>query len=788
MSAARSAPQRARLVPLAALLALAAADDLSVMRSRIVAQAVVQPQFIAAYDAEVAACVELLAANFSFRDIDYTFQEAAIWPAYNHSKRVEWMASALITPGSRFFNDSALRATALSALDYWLLYGPQSKQNNWWWWTIGIPITLGKTVTILDGLLLPNQTAAASAQLANAKTAGMTAANLVWTCEGTIYRGLLLDNETYVAETLQLAFATIAYAPGLLEGIKSDASFFEHGNQLYSGGYGESYAFGVAMLLSWTDGLPIGLPAADPRHAIFSHFVLDGSQRMITYGAPPAGSGWGVPLWDVSVIGRDISRPYNSNWGMQSGLQVVGSGVVPQGYGLEPAIMIGVGGPRAAEFVAFAHLLNGTASAAEGAAALLGNRVFAVADYVRHASASGGFAAGPAPGVGWAASVRMASVRTSRCESGNGENLQGQHLSDGAIFLYVTGYDYVDSFPAWDWQRVPGTSALPFSTPSMAPGGQGTTRFVGGASDGAAGSAVLDVATTGDGEGLRMRRSVFFFDDVYVVLGANASAPPQHAALPLFSTIAQRRLSATGVFTSDSGGAPIGGEYNFTLPRTTQWVWEGGVGVFFPQGAGARAPLRVSNVLVRNASWSRIGAMTDNVTVALFTLTLEQPAPIAGAAFAYAVAPNIALADFEALVATLARPAPAGLSVVRNDGGAQAVLHGPAGLMQAAVFELDSAGGVAGLDGGAAGWRASVDAPGAYLLRVDAARAQLSVTAASPAQVGAGAWAARLVVDRALVPGAGGANATCAAAGAVALLSPPGDGTSQTATCALASL
>jgi chondroitin AC lyase len=250
--------------------AAAAADDLAVMRSRVVAQAIVQPQFIAVYDAEVSACVALLAPNGSFVDIDYSYQEAAIWPAYNHTKRVEWMATALATPGSRFFDSASLRATALRALDYWLVYGPNSKQANWWWWTIGVPISLGKTVALLDGLLAPNQTLAASAQLANSKTAGQTAANLVWTAEGTVYRGLLVRNETLVAEALALAFGTIAYAPGLAEGIKADASFFEHGNQLYSGGYGESYAFGIAMLLSWTDGLPLGLPPDDPRRPRFA--------------------------------------------------------------------------------------------------------------------------------------------------------------------------------------------------------------------------------------------------------------------------------------------------------------------------------------------------------------------------------------------------------------------------------------------------------------------------------------------------------------------------------------
>jgi hypothetical protein len=327
----------------------------------------------------------------------------------------------------------------------------------------------------------------------------------------------------------------------------------------------------------------------------------------------------------------------------------------------------------------------------------------------------------------------------------------------------------------------------------MAPGGQGTTAFVGGASDGAVGSAVLDVSTRGDGEGLQMRRSAFFFEDVYVVLGANATAPPQHAGLPLWTSIAQRRLSATGVFTSDSSGQPLAAGINETLPASTWWIWEGGVGVFFlPAACGAapRAPLRVSSVLVANASWARIGAESDNVSVALFTLTLEQAPPVDGgsaSAFSYVVAPNLPLEDFVALATTLAAPAPAGLTVVRNDGGAQAVLHGPAGVMQAAVFAHDAGGGggSASLDGGAPGWRAAVDAPGAFVLRADAAH--LSFTAASPTQ--GGAWAVRLSLDRAVAPGSGGgaANSTCGGAPwAVALLSPAANGSSTTAVCSLA--
>jgi hypothetical protein len=316
----------------------------------------------------------------------------------------------------------------------------------------------------------------------------------------------------------------------------------------------------------------------------------------------------------------------------------------------------------------------------------------------------------------------------------------------------------------------------------------GTTTFVGGASDGVRGSAVLDVATAG--EGLLMRRSVFFFQDVYTVLGGNITSSAQaHAGAPVWHTVAQRRLSGSGVFTSTSGGAPLPGGFNASLPAGTAWVWEGGVGVLLLpppppplHGAPRAPPVLLLSTAVREGDWKNIGAESGPVALALFVLTLEFGAPVAGADFAYAVFPNLSLAAFEAAAGRALSGGGGGLTVVRNDAGAQAVLHGAEGALQASVFALDEGGqgGIASLDAGVAGWHAAVDAPGAFIVR--AAQGVLAFTAASPTQ--GGAWAARLRIDRAVPPAA---NATCGAAPwAVVFAEPPGDGSSQTAACAMA--
>jgi hypothetical protein len=194
----------------------------------------------------------------------------------------------------------------------------------------------------------------------------------------------------------------------------------------------------------------------------------------------------------------------------------------------------------------------------------------------------------------------------------------------------------------------------------------------------------------------------------------------------------------------------------------------------------------VSNLVV-TGDWATIGAESGNITTGLFTLTLEQPAPVVNASFAYIVVPNIALADF--LVAAAALVAPGGLVTVRNDAGAQAVLHGPAQIMQAAVYELDAGAAPpsAALNAGVPGWNAAVSATGAFIVSLGAFSGSLAFTAASPSQ--GGAWSAALIIDR-NVEFSGGGCVECghivpSSPWVVTMPSPPGNGTSLTGTCAL---
>ena len=60
--------------------------------------------------------------------------------------------------------------------------------------------------------------------------------------------------------------------------------------------------------------------------------------------------------------------------------------------------------------------------------------------------------------------LRMYSRRTFNSECDNYENQRGWHLAEGASYTYRDGHEYWNGtgtgiFPAWDWERVPGTLA-----------------------------------------------------------------------------------------------------------------------------------------------------------------------------------------------------------------------------------------------------------------------------------------------------------------------------------------
>ena len=787
------------LAPLCLQRAAAQQTDLDVIASRAAASLLPPPASIAAFDAALARNLSFVTPNFTFSDINYTYCVNANWPAMLHPERARSFMAAYASPQSTYFRSAGLLATVHVLLGWWLPWNAAHRSTNWWMNQVGVPGYLAGTGLLLQaqGALLPSEAAgiAASTRGADTYRGGCEPTNCVWLA-GNVFLGALLErNATTVARTVGDMYRTInvsnPFAPADPSGIKADGSFMMHGSLLYSGGYGMCYALAIINLLSWTRGTAFALPAGDARWDSFSHTLLDGSFRMMHFGAglPP----YGPAAWDVSALGRNYARPYGRDPASAAGQAVTWA----------PEAVRGVGGPRGAEFEAFAALLNGT-GAAEGVdpSFLAFSFHFYEADYTAHVAPLPRQPPGGGPQVAhWSSSAFAASKRTRRSEITNAEGVASWHVAENAIWTMLNGTEFLDAPPAMSMAKLPGTTVLSWRQYTAADvGGNGATAFVGGASlGGGAASVAVNEFVAPNGAGLAYRKATLFTSNAVVALTANATAADPAAAV--WTTVEQRRAGGGagvspgsaapppaplgGVFTSAAGAAaPLPAAFNGSLPSDTWWVWEGGFGYLLldrapgqvTSGGGGGAPLPTlhASQLVQNGSWAALGVWPDFVACNIFTLWLEHPPPVAGAAAAYAVAPGVALGEWAGgLAAALA----ANITVVENSGALQAVAHGGDGVLAAAAY---AEGGAAARGGG---WDAHFSAPGAYVLaQRRRAGGGLALAAAQPAQV---PWSATVAVAGRAPSRPAAPNCSAAPGGGLAfrLEAPPANGSSVVLEC-----
>ncbi len=258
--------------------------------------------------------------------------------------------------------------------------------------------------------------------------------------------------------------------------------------------------------------------------------------------------------------------------------------------------------------------------------------------------------------------VRMFSDRLLNTELVNTEGKKSVHLADGANFLYITGNEYFDIFPTWDWTKVPGTTAEQ-ETLDIGDGKnigvKGKTSFVGGVSDGTYGVAAMDL-TRGK---LAARKAWFFLDDGYVCLGAGITDDSDHPV-------------ATSVNQSLKSG---------DVTEGPTWVHHANIGYVFPDRGNVRL-----NVASQSGTWNEIGVDgSEAVTKEVFNLWIDHGVRPRDATYSYQVYPCVTSSQ------TADRAANSRISTISNTPKQQAVYHEGLHMLAAAFWQagkLDFAG------------------------------------------------------------------------------------------------
>lgn len=544
----------------------------------------------AAINTGITTLMNNMSANGSFSDITYSGDNAYT----THLSRLRQMTLAYTFKGATYFNSVALYNKIVLALQYW--NNANFTAANWYANQIGYPQLLGQALILMRGsssttqLPTADETTAINYLSTRLDPSSNTGANRVDEALHWIYRGALIQSAVAINNALDNIKSTMVQVAYGLEGINPDNAFLQHNQQLMTQGYGSEFLNSV---------YDAGLSLKGTSY-VFAQSELDVVFKFAHesfYGATRG------KYKDFSLDGRGISR-------INSG--ATSANIASKGKAVDIAhaedftndsLRITEAQPPSYNLTTPYHIHYWTG------------------DYTLHKRATYTF------------SVRANSNRTIKTESINGENLLGKWLSDGGTCIRVSGGEYYNIFPVWDWNKIPGITMRQFATPQTNSNGvnsYGSTSFVGGVSDSSYGASTYQ-QNNGSVTG---RKSWFFFDDEVVCLGAGITCTQSENVA---TTLNQTLLNGSVV-------TKVGG-ITTTLPAATQqvynnnlnWVLHNNVGYFFPLGGN----VTVSNQ-TQSGSWSTIGTGSATaISADVFKLWLNHGASPTNASYAYIVAPGL---------------------------------------------------------------------------------------------------------------------------------------------------
>ncbi|GAB2615426.1 polysaccharide lyase 8 family protein [Kribbella endophytica] len=629
------------------------------------------PDFKAALgriDAAVAFSLSKLDRSAG-RKLVFTDQPLTADPSVaNTYVRLEQLATAWSTPGSAYYQASALLADVLAALESMntLIYKAGTVEfGNWWSWEIGATRPLASTMVLLYDEIPAEARARYCAAIDHfvpdpyymfppARRALSTGANRVDLCQAIIVRALVTDDEAKLVHARDGLSDTWQYVT-TGDGFYRDGSFVQHTWVAYTGTYGHVLLSGIGKLLALLAGSPWAV--TDPKRQILFDSVAKAYLPVVH----------DLRMTDF-VRGRAVSRSNASDHddgytaaeailrlagGVDAALaarwrSAVAGWVQRDTYG---NMLTGATIPR----VALVKSLAGVTAAPEPD----GHTLFASMDRSIHRRG------------GWAYAISMASRRIAYYEAGNGENDQGYHTGSGMTYLYDRDNgQYADGFwPTVDRYRLPGITVDKLPLPPKAGGEWGAARpasatWVGGSTLG--GYAAVGQDLEGPSSPLRARKSWFCFDEYVVALGAGITGASGHA---VETVVENRNLHAGGVNKLVVDGAltvpALGDTASIARPR---WAHLDGVaGYVFLPSSGASSLRAVREA--RTGSWRDInaGCSADPITRRYVTLWLDHGVDPTNASYSYLLAPGATAARTQQLARSST------LRVLANTADVQAV-------------------------------------------------------------------------------------------------------------------
>lgn len=543
--------------------------------------------------ADAYTLMSAMDADGAWADIDYADTSRSLWQLERHLDRLVDMSLAFRRAGA---SDTAMLAAIDRGLRNWFDNGYTN--TNWWYGKIGVPRRMLAIAWLVDDKLSPclhdridGSLDAIDSDDYPARPGGDRiqvlsnhAKVLLWRRD---FKGVdkiydKIESEARIAPYEDMMFDA-AGGPAVRNdwrpsgrGVQSDMTFHHRGDRVNST---LTYGLELPEYFAYWASLLRGSERPFSRESVnfIIDYYLDGVTRHLVAGR----------YVEPSILNRELARPGAGEFSSHIAKRLL---AIADGY-------------RADELQQSVDAIEGKAVPASSYAAY-----FPQSDYFAFSRP------------GFHTAVRFYSERNANQEAPhNSEGIRNHFRGDGANMLSVTGREYADIVPVFDFRMIPGatTPLIPYN-PLSAWGDvvvlNSPVRFAGAVTDSVYGAVTFDfISGRSD---LRARKAWFFFDDEYLCLGSGISSCGADTVV----TTVEQCLSPSD-FTSDG-----------------RWYFHAGNAYHVIDGVAEAARGH------RRGTWANcvrdVAYAGDAVEADVFSLAINHGVGPEGGSYAYAVVPG----------------------------------------------------------------------------------------------------------------------------------------------------
>jgi len=574
------------------------------------------------YVSKASEYLGMIQDDGSFADVDYTSTTGAAngkaWDPYLALDRLQALAIAYHKEGNELYGKAEVVEKLNTAIKHWGTANPRS--TNWWENQIGVQLRFSRIALFMKDIMNEEAMNIMLTKLKEKTPVKYgTGQNNLWFDQNYVYHAIITEDAVQLKDmvTNYLDYCLLTQLDDTTaEAVQVDNSFYMHGRQFYSNGYGLSIfrdmSFWIYMLRETQFSL--------------SQEVMD---RMAGYMLN--GTSWTI-RGDIIELYLGY-RPYNYD---------VGYNNYAYAY-IDPLKrMVASDKEHAAQYqTVLDNIMNPSVSNGKN-----GHYYMWRSGYDSHMRD------------GYGVNIKMDSRNLIGGEwrgSWTGED-KGQLIywtSSAASTITIDGDEYTNVYAAYDWAHCPGTTTPNRIVQDYSNYGRftnGTDHTI-GATDGTYGSTAYLM----NKKGTQAAKGYFFFDDEFVALGAGIKSTETTA---IHTTLNQSEADGVKVDGEAVDLGTDGKDFN------ARYIYNDKTGYVFLEDTA----VKVSNKKQTDAPslWPR-----EKVEEAapVFTAYIDHGVKPADASYAYIVVPNKGEADIKSYAENIP------VTVIKNTADVQAVRH-----------------------------------------------------------------------------------------------------------------